>query len=84
MSDAEFYGTERFICPPEPPVGSVLVARPDRGGPYWERNDADPDLRWRQSMCDDHRQVTWGEALYRATRLSKGFAQLLPRSPTAR
>jgi hypothetical protein len=72
-AEALTYDTEQFVLPPEPPLGTVVVRAPDRGGPYWERDDAESPCRWRQSKRGDHRHMTWGEVLQAAG----GRAQIL-------
>lgn len=57
------YGTATWRVPDEPPPGTVVVPLPDRGGPFWTRDDTDPARRWAQSMSGDHRRVTWIEVL---------------------
>lgn len=68
------YGTEVYRLPPEPPIGTIAVPLPDRGGPYWQRDDLHPVQRWRQSKSGDHRSMTWGEVLFSA----HGAVQILP------
>jgi hypothetical protein len=71
---AEMYQTETYELPPEPPIGTVVVSVPDRGGPFWTRTEARGVNRWRQSKRDDHRDMSWGEVLSRAG----GMVQVLP------
>lgn len=64
--NAVMYRTETYQLPPEPPVGTVVVQIPDRGGPFWTRTESTGMNRWRQSKHCDHRVMTWGEVLSQA------------------
>ena len=79
LYNAEVYRTETYRLPSEPPVGTVVVECPDRGGPFWTRIDSNELNHWHQNKRCDHRDITWGEVLIQAG----GMVQILPSANVA-